>query len=607
MRAREEPSGLCVLCGCSYPNHHKGRKGHKGRGRALAGLWLAIAILASACSGEHDGPRSALLVTLDTTRADALSCYGNTEPTTPALDALAKEGVAFDAAHTVMAMTLPAHASMLTGLFPLRHGLRDNGVAALPESAQTIATRAHAAGIETAAFLSSVVLDDDFGLDQGFDVYSLPQRRGAGERAHGAERPARETIDAALAWLAARDATRPFFLWIHLYDPHHPYEPGAPFAGRFSTPYLGEVAQADHELGRLLDDLRARGLYEHTFVLALADHGEAFGEHGEIGHGTFCYEATLRIPLIARWPAGTGGRAPGTRSRELVSAADVAPTLVEALGLAPLADVDGASFFSRALPAERGVYFESFYAYLACGWSPLAGWMDERGKYIHSSEPELYDWRADPLESRDVVEERPAESERYRAEIARLAEATALDVQEIGGEEALEGIQKLGYAGTEHTGDLPHPLEPNTLLSPRSQASFFAKQARAQELAGAGRFAEAAAIYEEVLRTTPSNYFAVEELATNYLELDRVAEAIPLLQRLTQEGPQRAKHYLKLGMALVAAKRFEEALEPFQRAVELSGGRPRYLDALRDALTRLGREAEMEAIERRYAKPKARE
>jgi tetratricopeptide (TPR) repeat protein len=180
-------------------------------------------------------------------------------------------------------------------------------------------------------------------------------------------------------------------------------------------------------------------------------------------------------------------------------------------------------------------------------------------------------------------------------------------VVEIGGDEALAGIQDLGYAGTEHTGDLPHPLEPNTLLSPRSQASFFAKQARAQELAGAGRYAEAAAIYEEVLRTTPNNFFAVEELATNYLELDRVAEAIPLLQRLTKEGPPRAKHHLKLGMALVAAKRFEEAIEPLQRAVELSGGRPRYLDALRDALTRLGREAEMEAIERRYEKPKARE
>ena len=568
----------------------------------MSARWIVVAVLVSACGREGDAPRSALLVTLDTTRADALSCYGNAELTTPVLDALAAEGVAFDAAHTVMPLTLPAHASMLTGLFPLRHGLRDNGVAALPESAQTIATRAHAAGIETAAFVSSVVLDDDFDLDLGFDVYSLPARRAAGERAHGAERPARETIDAAMAWLAARDPARPFFLWVHLYDPHHPYEPSAPFAGRFSTPYLGEVAQTDHELGRLLDDLRARGLYEETFVLALADHGEAFGEHGEIGHGTFCYEATLHIPLIARWPAGGGD--PGSRSSSLVSVVDVAPTLAEALGLAPLEGIDGTSFFAGDIPAERGLYFESYYAYLSCGWSPLAGWMDERGKYIHSSEPELYAWRADPLEKTDLAKERPAECERYRGEIARLAEAPVLDVAEIGGEEALAGIHALGYAGSDDSGELPHPLAPSTLSSPKSQAAFFAQQARAQELAGAGRHEEAAAIYAEVLRGSPNNFFALDELATNYLELGRVAEAIPLLSRLAKEGPQRGKYYLKLGMALIAAKRVEEALEPFTRAVELSGGRPRYLAALRDALTRLGREEEMEAIEQRYRKAK---
>jgi arylsulfatase A-like enzyme len=552
-----------------------------------------------------------LLVTLDTTRADALSCYGNAEETTPVLDALAAEGVVFDAAHTVMALTLPAHASMLTGFFPLRHGLRDNGVAALPESAQTVATRARAAGIDTAAFVSSVVLDDDFGLDHGFDIYSAPARRavgehrGAVERAHGAERPARETIDAALAWLAVRDPARPFFLWIHLYDPHHPYQPSASFAERFSTPYLGEVAETDHELGRLLDDLRLRGLHDETFVLVLADHGEAFGEHGEIGHGSFCYEPTLRIPLIARWPAGAGGRAPGTRTNELVSAVDVAPTLVEALDLAPLEGIDGTSFFARALPAGRGVYFESYYSYLSCGWSPLAGWMDERGKYIHSSEPELYDWRADPGEERDLLAERAGEGERFRREIARLAEAPVLDVLEIGGDEALAGIQALGYAGSDDSGDLPHPLAPNTLLSPRSQAAFFAQQARAQELFGAGQYAQAAAIYEEVLRGSPNNFFALDELATNYLKLGRVPEAIPLLTRLAQEGPQRGKYYLKLGMALVAARRVEEALEPLTRAVELSGGRPRYLEALRDALERLDREQEFEAIEQRFQKPRA--
>jgi len=566
--------------------------------RAIA---LGVLVLAAGCGQEER--RSALLVTLDTTRADALSCYGNREPTTPVLDSLAKDGVAFDAAHTVMALTLPAHTSMLTGLAPLRHGLRDNGVGALPESAQTIAVRAHAAGLDTAAFVSSVVLDDDFGLQRGFDVYSVPERRGATERAHGAERPSSATIDAALAWLAKRDPSRPFFLWVHLYDPHHPYTPGAPWAGRFSTPYLAEVAGMDHELGRLFDDLRARGLFDETFVLALADHGEAFGEHGEVTHGTYCYETTLHVPLIARWPGKTADRRAGTRSRELVSSIDVAPTLAEALGLAPLEGIDGVSFYSHAPPSDRGVYFESYYGYLSCGWSPLAGWMDERGKYIHSSEPELYDWRADPEELHDLAPERAGELERYRGAIARLAEEPALHADALGEDgETLEGIRALGYAtgGGEDAAELPHPLAPSTLASPRSQASFFAQQAKAQELSAAGRNAEAAAIYAEVLRGSPNNFFAMEELATLQLELGRAEEAIPILTRLAEEGPQRGKYYLKLGLALASAKRFEEAVEPLTRAVELTQGRPRYLDALGEVLEKLGRGKEMEALETRY-------
>jgi len=567
-------------------------------------LALGLAALITACGGSKRGPaRSALLVTLDTTRADALSCYGNREPTTPVLDALAADGIVFEAAHTVMALTLPAHASMHTGLFPLRHGLRDNGVAALPDSAATLADRARAAGIETAAFVSSVVLDDDFGLQQGFDVYSVPERRGASERAHGAERSGRETIDEALAWLARRDPERPFFLWVHLYDPHHPYEPTPPFAGRFSTPYLGEVAAMDQELGRLFDALRTRGLWDETFVLALADHGEAFGEHGEVTHGTYCYETTLHIPWIARWPADARPRGAGTRTDELVSAVDVAPTICEALGLAPLTGIDGRSVFSSPAPPERGVYFESYYGYLSCGWSPIAGWMDAGGKYIHSSEPELYEWRADPQELEDLARKRMNELARYRGEIGRLAEEPALAVEEIGDSQALAGIRALGYASSGESGEsLPHPLADTGLPSPRSQAFFFQRQALAQELAAAGKDGEAAAVYEDVLRESPNNFFAMEEFGTLALRAGRVDDAIAVLRRLAQEGPQRGKYYLKLGLALCSAQRFEESVAPLMHAIELTNGRPTYLKALRTALEHLGRGEEMAEIEARYRK-----
>jgi len=567
-------------------------------------LFLCLATCA-ACGGEP-ARVNGLLITIDTTRADALSCYGNPERTTPHLDALAADGVLFSGAHTVMALTQPAHTSMLTGLTPLRHGIRDNGVFMLPAEAVSVAERARDAGYDTGAFVSSVVLDDDFGLEQGFDTYSVPSRRGDVERAHGAERPAAQTIDAALDWLAARDGTRPFFLWVHLYDPHHPYAPPPEFAGRFASPYLDEVAAMDAELGRLFAELATRGLWDETFVLALADHGEAFGEHGEVTHGTFVYRPTLQIPFLARWPAATPARRAGERSDEIVGAVDVAPTLAEALGLAPLEGIDGLSFATRPLPPERGLYFESYYGWFACNFSPLAGWLDARGKYIHSSEPELYDWRADPGEERDLA---PKDAERaapYRDAIARLAEAPALASASLGTDsEVLAEIQDLGYAGGgEGATELPHPLAPSTLPSPRSQAFFFSAQARAQALLGAGDAAGAARVYEEVLAGYADNFHALEELGTLYLQLDRPADAVRVLERLVQRAAPRGRPHQKLGLALVAAGQPEKAVPVLVRAIELTGGRARYLDNLREVLRQLGREDEMAAIEARFPRGK---
>jgi arylsulfatase A-like enzyme len=514
--------------------------------------------------------------------------------------------VLFTGAHTVMALTQPAHTSMLTGLAPLRHGIRDNGVFVLPAEAETVAERARDAGFETAAFVSSVVLDDDFGLKQGFEPYSVPTRRGDVQRAHGAERPARGTIDAALAWLAQRDGEKPFFLWVHLYDPHDPYSPPPEFAGRFATPYLDEVAAMDAEIGRLFDGLAALGQWDETFVLALADHGEAFGEHGEVTHGTYVYEPTLAIPFLARWPKSAPARRAGETSDELVGAVDVAPTLVEALGLAPLGAIDGLSFATQRLPAERGLYFESYYGWFSCNFSPLAGWMDARGKYIHSSEPELYDWRADPGETRDLARERAAALEPYRAAIARAAAEPTLVAEAIGAEsETLTDIQGLGYAGgAEGAGELPHPLAPNSLPSPRSQSSFFAAQARAQGLAEAGDLQGAARVYEEVLAGHADNFHALEELGTLYMKLGRPQDAVPRFERLVSSAAPRGRQHQKLGLALVAAGQPEKAVPVLLRAVELTAGRPRYLDSLREVLRQLGREDEMAAIEARFARPR---
>ncbi len=586
---------------------------------------LGFALLCG-CGSERTSDLSALLLTLDTTRADALSCYGNARGTTPALDSLAAEGVLFEAAHTVAPLTLPAHATMLTGLYPLRHGLRDNGVAALSGSGETLAEAARAAGLRTAAFVSSVVLDDTFGLDQGFEHYDVPPRGSweDDERHLGAERPARVTIDAALAWLRTLRPGERFFLWIHLYDPHFPYAPPAPFEREFQdSPYFGEVAAMDREIGRLLDALRADGTLEHTFVLALSDHGESLGEHGELTHGAYCYESTLRIPMIARFPSGVGDRRAGERSSELVSAADVGPTLAEALGLPGLppgparpegtgparpavTGPDGLSFFRQRIPDERGLYFESYFGYLNYGWSPLAGWMDRRGKYLHSSEPELFDLNSDPAESQDRAREPGVELEPYRRALAALASRPALErsQQEID-EDTLAGIQGLGYAALgDPSASLPHPLEPSDAPSPRSQQDFLAESARGKTLAEQGAIDEAAAIYEKLLSENPRNFLVLERLATYRLKQRRAADAVELLQQLVRTGPQRGKSYYELGIALRADRRPQEAIEALQRAVDITNGRRRYVDELVEVLRKAGRAAEAEELETRFPRAK---
>jgi arylsulfatase A-like enzyme len=424
---------------------------------------LLAACAAAGCAPEGEPPRSVVVVTLDTTRADALSCYGNAAATTPALDALAREGLCFEAAHTVAPLTLPAHASLWTGLVPLRHGVRVNGEHALAEGAVTLAEHARADGIETAAFVSCDVLAPAFGLAQGFERYSVPDEPRAARSGGGQERTADATIDAALAWLGARDPARPYLLWVHLFDAHAPHDPPPELAARFPTPYLAEVAAMDRALARLFAALDAPGAGPRPFVLVVGDHGEAFGEHGEHGHGLLCHEATLRVPLLARWP---DRRRAGERSSELVGVVDIAPTLAEALGLEPLAGIDGESFHARALPAGRGLYFESYQASFTRGWSPITGWLDAAGKYQHSSAPEFHDWRADPREERDLAAERDLAPDRAaRASLSALPRLLATEP----GADARAGAAALGdgRAG-EGSQPFPEPLDPGARPSVRA-------------------------------------------------------------------------------------------------------------------------------------------
>ena len=555
------------------------RQGLSSRRAPLVAAVAAVAFGAFAGScGSSDGPHggpNVLLVTLDTTRADALSCYGRQRGTTPNLDALAAEGERFTQAYTSAPLTLPAHASMLTGLYPLRHGVRENGLWPLSDEADTLAERAREAGYDTAAFLAAVVLDERFGLDQGFAHFDTPRRSATQDTSHYTERDAASVVDAALAWFDRRQDERPFFTWVHVFDPHAPYAPPEAFRQGVLEPYpyLGELAYVDAELGRLFDTLRARELFDDTVVLVVGDHGEAFGEHGEVSHGPFCYESTLRVPFLLRDPRSTRRGV----SEALVSVVDVHPTLLAAMGLTPAPGIDGIDLgrTEARRRATDGVYFESYAGYLSLGWSPLAGWRDASGKYLHSSDPQLFDVVRDPEESRNLLAagDSSADPKPYRLALAELAEAPRL----ARGSDAapldpalLDSLRGLGYTTTGAPRDaLPDPLAPSPRPSPQAMAPLHRATLEALQRFNAGDLDTSMPAFEEVLAANPENAFVLDLYAYGLMRQGRHRDAVDVLERLFEVGPERPDARFNLGLCLERIGRADEARQAFLRVIEL--------------------------------------
>lgn len=507
----------------------------------LAGVALALFVACGegACGGESPVRRpNALLITCDTTVPEALSCYGKTLGTTPNIDALARDGIVFEHARAVAPFTLPSHASMLTGRYPVRHSVRMNGAMRLPERAETLAERARDAGYQTAAFISAVVLDREFGLDQGFEHYDAPAPPPDPRSRVAARRDGALTADLALEWLAKSDPDRPFLVWLHLFDPHAPCDPPAAFRSQgHGEAYLGAVAYMDHQVGRVLDLLRERGAYDETLVILVADHGEGLGRHGEDTHGPLAFDSTLAVPLVVK-PSGDAQR--GSRDARIASVVDVFPTLLAGLELGAPGDVDGLSLFERPSP-DRGVYFETYFGFFSYGWSPLAGWADATGKYVHTSAPEFYDLTSDPLETTNVIAERATLAQVYRAKIEELL------LRPIDGPEGLgdafggkaEQLQMLGYATSseELLAKIPSPLapsqDPSPHLSIREHVDFLAAQ------------------------------LLTEQGATQ--------RAIPMLERIVRGNPKHHNAWFLLGLNLSAQQRFTEAIDAFVKTSETRG------------------------------------
>ena len=425
----------------------------KPRSRRLTYLAAPVFLLAVFALRQGTTPRavqrnpglSVLLITIDTLRADAVGAYGNRAAVTPWMDRLAREGVRFDQARAQNVVTLPSHANILSGRYPLDHGIRDNAAFRFPVEKDTMATILHRAGYRTAAFVSAFPLDSRFGLDRGFDLYD--DRLGDPEKRAGflmQERSGARTIAAARDWIAAQGQTKTF-VWVHLYEPHFPYAPPEPFATRFASDlYHGEVSFTDSLLQPLLEPLLTQGKQGGTLVVLTGDHGEGLGEHGEATHGIFAYETTLRVPLILFAP---GIIAPREISRS-VRHIDILPTVLDALKVAGPDGLPGRSLLPSAngtKEASEPSYFEAMSSALNRGWAPLAGLVRDRYKLIDLPIPELFDLASDPHEARNLAATEPERLTELRAQLAGVRVADRGLARQAESADTRERLRALGY------------------------------------------------------------------------------------------------------------------------------------------------------------------
>jgi len=554
---------------------------------------ILLAFLLCSCSIERASTPSLLLLTLDTTDPAALGCYGGPAGLTPNLDRLAREGILFEDARAVAPITLPAHASLLTGLYPVRHSVRRNGETRLPDEALTLAERARERGYQRAAFVSAVVLAPEFGLSQGFERYEAPATPDDVAEQLGASLRASEIAARASRWLAERDPARPFFLWLHFYDPHFPYHPPPEFLARAGgDAYLGEVAAMDGAIGTVLETLARAGLYENTLIVAAADHGESRGRHGEETHGAFAFDSTLRIPLLARLP---GGVRAGERVRAPVSQVDVAPLVAAVLGWEPRREqlaLDGRDPLGGG--GGQGVYFESYFGTKSFGWSPLAGWTDGRLKYVHSSAPELYDLAADPDETRNAAAERPREVVGLRRrveELCALPRLARLPLEDPG--DLPREIERLGYAGAGSGAeeDDPEPLALSASPSPHRMAAAHAAYMEGRKLfEEKGSREQAIALLERAVEANPENHKAWFTLGLARQDLLRFAAAADAFRRaLDVPGGERISAQLNLAVCLYNLGRRADALRELESALARTDGPPGALDLMIRLLEESGR------------------
>lgn len=533
--------------------------------RRIALLVTAVLGLAGCRASAPEPPaapvvaQSVVLITIDTLRADHVGAYGAADARTPALDQLARDGARADRAWAVAPITLTSHASLMTGQYPPHHGARHNGIA-LAASVPTLAGRLREAGFRTGAFVSAFPLEKRFGLAAGFDVYDDTLPRGADGRPRD-ERPGDDTVTRALAWWQAAPPGARRFLWVHLFEPHSPY--GAPGDTRpMRDRYRDDIASADRAVSRLLGALGPDAA--STLVIAAADHGEAFGEHGEIGHSVFVYDTTLRVPLLLRGPGVPAGAVlPGD-----VSLVDVAPTVAVLTGTAPLTG-DGVSLvplMTGGALAPRALYAESFAPYFDFGWAGLRAVREGGAKYIAAPRPELFDLAADAGETHNRVAEAPRDAARLQARAAAFSDADPTQAAPADAE-ATRRLRSLGYLGG---AGAPRPGAPRADPKDRIETAAKLAMVTSGELQGDARLAA----LRDLLREDPGNPQAHLRLGFAELERNRCADAEPHLKAALAAGVPSADAGLGLAQCRGQAGDLAGAAQALAAAQAAEPGNP---------------------------------
>lgn len=556
-------------------------------------------------TGRSAGPpgpaRDVLLVTIDTLRADALGFAGNPRADTPVLDRLAAEGRAFTRAHAHNVVTLPSHANILTGRLPYEHGIRDNGGFVLGPELPTAATLFREAGFATAAVVAAFPLDARFGLDRGFDLYDdrYPEGVGTTEFRFN-ERRGDEVVERAQAWWRENAGERRF-LWVHLFDPHAPYEPPEPFASRFAEDrYLGEVAAVDAFLAPLLEPFLEGGEDAPALVVVTSDHGEGLGDHGELTHGLFAYESTLRVPLVL-WGAGVE---PGTSDAE-VAHVDLLPTMLDAAEVSVPPELPGRSLLAASPAEPPATYFEALSASLNRGWAPLRGVLQGGEKLIVLPVPELYDLAEDPGEEHNLYERK---RRRSRALAGLLPEESRWppprdpgrgpDRTPASGEER-RALRSLGYL----TGSAPAKSSYGPEDDPKNLVEVDRRVHRFIDLYQSGRLEEATEVARTIVRKQPDMGVGYDHLGQVLLERGLEGEALRVLEQALDRGVATPSGLRQLALLYARGGRAPQAVELLRPLVgdrgDADAADPETLNVLGVALSEAGRQDEAQsALER---------